>query len=248
MSTTTINQPPGTPPAPNGTPPVPPTRPEHIPEKFWNAEKGEADFDAMARSYAELERKMSAGTQPPPTPPPPAPGDAQPPTLDALQAQAQAEFLKDGKLADGTYTAFEKLGVPRALVDSHIAGVKALADMQTSQLYSAVGGKDAYAGIIEWARVNLTADEAQAFDAEITSGDMGRSVAAARSLADRFARAEGTPGQRVQAKPVQTGNDVFQSKAEMVKAMSDPRYRKGDAAYHAEVQRKLAASMQAGLI
>jgi len=34
-------------------------RPAHIPEKFWNAEKGEVNVEAMAKSYAELEASRS---------------------------------------------------------------------------------------------------------------------------------------------------------------------------------------------
>jgi hypothetical protein len=36
-----------------------PQRPEHIPEKFWDAEKGEVRVEEMAKSYAELERTRS---------------------------------------------------------------------------------------------------------------------------------------------------------------------------------------------
>jgi len=37
-----------------------PSRPEHIPEKFWNAETGEVNIDDMAKSYNHLE-KFSTG-------------------------------------------------------------------------------------------------------------------------------------------------------------------------------------------
>jgi hypothetical protein len=37
------------------------TRPEYLPEKFWDAAKGEARIETLARSYAELERKLGAG-------------------------------------------------------------------------------------------------------------------------------------------------------------------------------------------
>src|SRR5687768_2714090 len=36
--------------------PTKPTRPDHIPEKFWDADKGEVRLEAMAKSYAELEK------------------------------------------------------------------------------------------------------------------------------------------------------------------------------------------------
>ena len=35
------------------------SKPESVPDKFWNAETGEVRVDAMMKSYAELERKMS---------------------------------------------------------------------------------------------------------------------------------------------------------------------------------------------
>lgn len=37
-----------------------PTRPDFIPEKFWNTEKGEPNIEGMAKSYAEMERRFSA--------------------------------------------------------------------------------------------------------------------------------------------------------------------------------------------
>jgi hypothetical protein len=38
----------------------PPARPEHVPEKFWDVEGGQVRVDALSKSYAELERKLSA--------------------------------------------------------------------------------------------------------------------------------------------------------------------------------------------
>lgn len=43
-------------------------RPPYLPEKFWNAANGQADLEALAKSYAELERKMSSGGAPRPAP------------------------------------------------------------------------------------------------------------------------------------------------------------------------------------
>ncbi len=36
-------------------------RPDYLPEKFWNAAKGEARLEPLARSYGELERKLGGG-------------------------------------------------------------------------------------------------------------------------------------------------------------------------------------------
>jgi hypothetical protein len=36
-------------------------RPDFLPEKFWDPDKGEARIETLARSYAELEKKLGAG-------------------------------------------------------------------------------------------------------------------------------------------------------------------------------------------
>jgi len=38
-------------------------RPDHIPEKFWDTEAGEVNVEAMAKSYSELERVQSKGSE-----------------------------------------------------------------------------------------------------------------------------------------------------------------------------------------
>jgi hypothetical protein len=37
---------------------APPTRPDYLPEKFWNAETGTANVEALSESFTGLERKM----------------------------------------------------------------------------------------------------------------------------------------------------------------------------------------------
>jgi hypothetical protein len=39
----------------------PAERPEHIPEQFWDPEKGQTDVDKMANAYRELRKKMDSG-------------------------------------------------------------------------------------------------------------------------------------------------------------------------------------------
>ncbi|GBD42682.1 hypothetical protein HRbin40_00137 [bacterium HR40] len=44
--------------APSEPLPAPVTRPEFVPDKFWDAERGEVRLEALARSYRELESKL----------------------------------------------------------------------------------------------------------------------------------------------------------------------------------------------
>lgn len=40
---------------------APKTRPEYLPENFWNSEKGEPDLEGMAKSWRDLRAKISQG-------------------------------------------------------------------------------------------------------------------------------------------------------------------------------------------
>lgn len=51
---------PSTPNAAGASPPALAARPDHVPEKFWDAEAGQLRGDALARSYVELERKLGS--------------------------------------------------------------------------------------------------------------------------------------------------------------------------------------------
>ncbi len=57
---------------------APAARPAHIPEKFWDAKSGQVRTDTLAKSYQELERRLSALTRPA------AAGSAQPADRAAL--------------------------------------------------------------------------------------------------------------------------------------------------------------------
>jgi hypothetical protein len=48
-----------------GDQPTPSTRPEDVPEKFWDSEAGQLRVDALLKSYRELERRLSQRIAPP---------------------------------------------------------------------------------------------------------------------------------------------------------------------------------------
>src|SRR5690606_21046883 len=113
--------------------------------------------------------------------------------------------------------------------------------------HNEVGGADQYAAMIEWARTALTEDEVRAYDAAVNSFDEATMLNAVRGLAARFRAEGGTAGSLVntsRGRPAGAG-DVYESKAQLVEAMRDPRYAK-DAGYRAEVQAKLQRSLVAG--
>ena len=62
-----IKNPPETKPA--ETKPEKPQRPEHVPEQFWDADKGEVKVEAMAKSWTDVRAQLSKGVQKPPDKP-----------------------------------------------------------------------------------------------------------------------------------------------------------------------------------
>lgn len=239
--------------APPVEPPVEPIkaeRPEHIPEKFWDAEKGEVRVEELAKSYAELEKGKVK--------PDDKAADDKGKAPDAEVEAAQAEFSKlreettasivaTGAPSEEQYAAYEKRGFSRDDIDAFIAGQQAVGQLQVMEVHTAVGGKEAYDAAVAWARSSFSPEEVAAYDRDVHSADKAVMLNAARGLIARYQQANGTDGRSVTGK---SNNGVsgasYASKAEMVKDMQDPKYAK-DAAFREEVAKKIQASRASGV-
>ncbi len=113
---------------------------------------------------------------------------------------------------------------------------------QVDALYGLVGGEEQYGQLIGWAANTLSKDEIQMFDAVMDSGDANAAFWAIRGLAMQYADTNGYEGKRVSGKaPKSSDDNQFRSQAELVQAMSDPRYDSDDA-YRRDVMSKLENS------
>jgi hypothetical protein len=135
--------------------PTTPARPEHVPEKFWNAETGSVNTEALLKSYTELEKARSKpqegpgdtnnqtpdqGTpdanQPPQTPAQPASDDVVMGLLKDKGLNPEAfsiEIAQNGKLSDESYASLEKAGFSRAMVDQYVRGAQQVVDQSEAQ-------------------------------------------------------------------------------------------------------------------
>lgn len=248
---------------PGDNPPVkdePKERPDHIPEKFWDAEKGEVRVDELAKSYAELEKKNAQK---------PAPGtgetndgtqegddgkqnEADPyvagvKAFSSLREQATEALTKGEPLTDEMYAGFEKHGLSREDIDAWVAGQEAIGTLAKMEVFAEVGGEDHYKAMIEWAKANFDEKEVEVYDRDIHSWDKAVRLAAVRGLAARFEQANGKNGRNVTNNGAgKRGPQGFASGAEMREAMKNPKYAK-DPAYREEVARKVAAARAAGV-
>lgn len=153
-----------------------------------------------------------------------------------------SEYAENGKLTAASYEALEKAGIPRTTVNEYIAGQEALAEMYTNSVVSEVGGMENYSDLVSWAADNMSEAEINAFNNAV-EGDVNQARLAVRGLKASFEAANGSePYLRTgEAQGSGASSNVFRSTAELVRAMSDPKYSK-DPAYRADVAAKLSRS------
>ena len=109
------------------------------------------------------------------------------------------------------------------------------------QIYQAVGGSDEYQSMIQWAGQNLSEQEVAMYDTVMDRGDPLAMFFASQALNARYQDAVGYDGEMLTGSAPRNTGDAFRSQAELVAAMSDPRYDK-DPAYRADVADKLERS------
>jgi hypothetical protein len=150
-----------------------------------------------------------------------------------------SEYAQSGKLSDETYAKLDKAGIPKAEVDTYIAGKQAQSDAYDNAVFEAAGGSKEYSSLVEWAKAALSHDEKVAFNKAVTSGHTAEAALAVEALTARRAKTRGTPPSKLlDGRSDAAGVQPFKSQAEVVRAMRDPRY-KSDPAYQAEVRERL---------
>ena len=107
-------------------------------------------------------------------------------------------------------------------------------------LKNAVGGEKQYNEMLGWAGQNLSSEEIESYDAIMDRGDPAAAYWAVQALSYRYRDANGVEGDLVQGKAPGAGG-AFRSQAEVIQAMTDPRYD-NDPAYRQDVMRKLERS------
>lgn len=217
--------------------------------------------DDLVKGYLELQKAFSAKPGAAPTDPTPTPAPADPakpaglgvpatPSPDdaakALEGKGldinkfSSEFQQAGALTPESYTELEKAGIPKAMVDQYIAGQTAIAEQNSAVIHASVGGPEAYATMIQWAGVNLSAAEKEAFNTSI-NGNIEQTKLAVAGLHAKYISQNGKAPNLVTGAGGGGGSDVYASRAQLTADMGDPRYAK-DEAFRKSVHDKLGRS------
>ena len=165
---------------------------------------------------------------------------------------ASAEYWEnDGALKPETIEKFASLS-SQDLVNAYLEVQKGatneqqpstpdLTENDINVVKNSVGGDAEYGKIVSWAKDNMSDKESAAFDDLVSTGNVGAISLAAQGLQAKYNDANGYEGRMLSGKSPKTSEDTIRSQAELVRAMSDPRYD-DDPAYRQDVIAKLDRS------
>jgi len=214
--------------------------------KYKNAQE-------LEKAYVELQQKLGNKDQGTSEPEQVSEEPAEETTDEAVDFlwQVNDEYEKTGgKLSAETMEKFSKMS-SQDLVEAFFRyqdtvekapaaqGVE-LSDAEINQVQNFVGGAEKYQELVNWAGENFSEEEIAAFDSVVETGNIPAIKLAIQALQYRYNDNMGYEGNMIQGKPAQS-REVFRSQAELVRAMSDPRYDR-DPAYRMEIMEKLERS------
>lgn len=158
-------------------------------------------------------------------------------------SELQEEFAVNGDLTPETRDKLKALGITDEAINSHIEGQKAIANRELDEIAQVIGGRDAMKETIEWAAKNLSQEEIGSINAVRDTNIMKIVL---KDLRERMEEKEGKLPNYTQGQASPPQGDYFESKAQMIEAVKDPRYAK-DPAYREKVAKKVRASREAGM-
>lgn len=201
------------------------------------------DAQQLESAYLELQKKLGSSTEKeePAAEPEPEPEESN--FLDTLWTESQSE------ISEATQQRLSKMDA-NELAQMYLEyrnGVEQSAqtpeftDEDVANLQDSAGGEKEYQAMLNWAKDNLSEQEIEMYDAVMGRGDPQSAFFAIQALRYRYTDSVGSDGQMLTGKAAADTKDVFRSQAELVQAMSDPRYD-NDPAYRSDILNKLDRS------
>ncbi len=168
--------------------------------------------------------------------------------IETIQDASDEYYSNDGNLSEETMEKFGKMSA-QDLVQAYMAiqentdpadSYPDLTDAEMSTVYNSVGGEAEYGKLTSWAADNMDDLALDAFNSIVDQGNPTAIQIAVAGMKAEYDNAEGYEGRMLTGKAART-TDGFRSQAEVVQAMSDPRYDK-DPAYRQDLYDKLERS------
>ena len=209
------------------------------------------DAQELETAYKELERKLGEKSEPvseepesKTEPEEEAPKDTEPNLLDQLWEEGTTNKLTKEtfeKLSKMNPVDVAKMAMQQRSEAQNAPQSREFTDQDVQQIHGLVGGPENYNNMMSWANQNVPEQEINMYDAVMETGNPQAAYFAVQALALKYQDASGRDGQLVTGKAPKSTADVFNSQAELIRAMEDDRYN-DDPAYRQEVQAKLERS------
>ena len=201
------------------------------------------DAEELEKAYVELQGKLGQREEKTEQPKEEEPEPEKEAFLERLWNEAKTEYSKE--------TLEELQGMkPEQIAQMYLEyrnqnqqpqGPK-ITEQDAQSLRTMVGGDEAYGNMVQWASQNFNEQEIDMYDQVMASGNPAAMFFAVQALRGRYTDGVGQDGQLLTGKRgSSTPKDVFRSQAEVIRAMSDPRYDK-DPAYRQDIAQKLENS------
>ena len=206
--------------------------------KYKNAEE-------LEKAYVELQSKLgSQDTEETEE----APSDVESSPVVGLINDASSEYAENGQLTPETLAKFSDMNSTDLVnaymeIQSQQEAPEAvdLSESDVNTVMNFVGGEESYKQLTDWASNNLDEISVAAFDAIINTGSVESIKLVVSGLKSQYENSNGYEGRMLSGKPPTTSGDIFRSQAEVVEAMSNPKYEK-DPAYRQDILEKLDRS------
>jgi hypothetical protein len=153
--------------------------------------------------------------------------------------KALSELETNGKLSEETYSKLSEAGYPKAVIDGYIKAAEIVERNFETAVYNLAGNKEEYTKVIEWAFNNASKSEQKAYDDALERGDLQTAKLYVDSFMNRMRNVRGKGNVRVPGAPAPSVTvEGFETKKDLTKATSDPRYGR-DAKYTKEIQNRI---------
>ena len=217
--------------------------------KYKNAEE-------LEKAYIELQQKLGSDDKGESEPEQTEETEELPEITPEIQliTDASLEFNEKGEVGAETLEKFQQMSskdLVSAYMEMQSIAAKApatptqdspdLTDAEVNSIKNSAGGEQEYSNLLNWASQNLPKSTVDAFDTLCDSGDVQSIQLAVSGIKAQYENANGYEGRMLSGKPPRSSGDVFNSQAQVVEAMSDPRYD-NDPAFRQEVMNKLERS------
>ena len=212
-----------------------------------------ANAEELEKAYIELQGKLGSkdneSTEPEATQ-----EETEPEVEEQSESNADSDLFDtmweeattDKQFSKESLEKLEQMS-PRDLAQMHMtyraqqpASVP-LTDQTVNELKGVAGGDQGYESMIGWAKNNLQEQEIAMYDRVMDMGDPVACFFAVQALKYRYDDASGVDGKMLTGKAPSNSGSQFKSNAQLVEAMSDPKYDK-DPAFRKEVMDKLERS------